>query len=98
MDARLAEEVQKYNHLCDSRLKEYEDSVRNSRSWKEIADSIGEEVEFYKRRRRCMRESFVRAKKKMKGRSGDGYKIFKYSGMLDWMSPFIKHRETVSNT
>ena len=50
VDARLAEEVQKYNHLYDSSLKEYKDSVRTSNSRKEIADSIGEEVEFCKKR------------------------------------------------
>ena len=50
VDARLAEEVQKYNDLYDSSLKEYKDSVRTSNSWKEIADSIGEEVEFCKKR------------------------------------------------
>ena len=64
VDARLAEEVQKYNHLYESSLKEYKDSVRTSNSWKEIADSIGEEVEFCKKKWRYMRESFVRAKKK----------------------------------
>ena len=49
VDARLAEEVRKYNHLYDSSLKEYKDSVRTNNSWKEIADSIREEVEFCKK-------------------------------------------------
>ena len=39
-----------------------------------------------------MRVSFVRAKKKMKEINDkyNGDELYKYSGILDWMSSFIK--------
>ena len=98
-DAKLAEEVRKHRHLYDPSLDDYKDLVLTSRSWKEIAKTLQTEEHLCRKRWKYIRESFVRLKRKMRARNGGGRKesSYKYSQMLSWMAPHVKHREPESS-
>lgn len=98
-EGKLIEEVQKYQHIYDSSMKEYRDSIRVQNSWQEIARNLNVEIELAKKKWKYIRESYVKSKKTAKGKSGDGRptKPNKYFELLAWLSPFIKHRPTESN-
>ena len=93
-EAKLCEEVQKYPHLYDSSLREHKDSGRVSNSWSEFASTLETPVEICKKKWRYIREQYVKCKKTAKGKSGDGRKgKSKYDALLEWLSPFVKHRQ-----
>ncbi|XP_048067244.1 uncharacterized protein LOC125280626 [Megalobrama amblycephala] len=99
LDERLVEEVKKYPHLYDSSLKDYKDAFIGCNSWREISQAIGKDEIFCRQRWKYLRDRYVKAARMMKRRSDDagGKKTPPIVVLLDWLSKFIKHRETDSN-
>lgn len=91
-EERLAEEVRKYRHLYDTSQREYKDFQKMNNSWKEISQTLGKDEAVCTAKWKYLRDRFVKAKRKMKGKSGDAiYTI------LSWLDSFVKFRETESN-
>ena len=93
-DLKLVEEVRKHRNLYDTDVKEYNDIVSKTVSWKEIAQNMESDVKKCKKKWRYMRESFVRMKRKVKRNGGDmRYEnACKYTDPLAWLTPYIRHR------
>nr|XP_055051397.1 transcription factor Adf-1-like [Misgurnus anguillicaudatus] len=99
-EASLSELVRAYRHIYDSSMRDHKDSQMAQNSWKEIATTLGKEEIVCKKVWKNLRDRFVKAKKKVSGRSGDpgGYKInVPILSELGWLSQYVKHRETDSN-
>lgn len=98
-DERLAEEVKQYRHLYDSSTRDYKDSLAAASSWQEIAQTVGLEEQICRVKWKNLRDRYVRAKRKMKPKSGDpsGAKEPPILQSLSWLSEFVKHRETETN-
>ncbi|XP_034719195.1 zinc finger protein 250-like isoform X2 [Etheostoma cragini] len=93
-EERLCEEVRRYPHLYDWSLTEYNDSQRSLKSWREIAQTLGKNETVCRQKWRSLRDRYVKAKKKQKGRSGKTGRCVYIISILDWLSGFIKHRST----
>ena len=74
-----------------SSLKYYKDTQMSANVGLEVPDCV--------KKWRRIRNKFVRQKKAIKGSSGDagGQKVPAFDLFLSWLTPHIKHRETVSN-
>ncbi|CAL8292241.1 unnamed protein product [Arctogadus glacialis] len=68
-------------------------------SWRQISANVGLPVEDCSNMWKKLRDRFVRAKKIMKSRSGDGggRRIPPIYILLSWLGPHIKHQMTSSN-
>ncbi|XP_034017998.1 transcription factor Adf-1-like [Thalassophryne amazonica] len=92
---RLAALVRSYKHLYDSSLREYKDYQLVQNSWKEIAALMGKDANFCRKVWKNTRDYFVKAKKRMRGRSGGNNKLLPpIVNELEWLSEFVKHRES----
>ncbi|KAM9424406.1 uncharacterized protein KZ484_001271 [Pholidichthys leucotaenia] len=96
VDKKLCEEIRRYPHLYNSTLKEHKDIQMAANSWKEIATTVGKDENFCKQKWKYLRDRYVKAKRKMIGRSGNS-SVPPIIPALDWLSSFIKHRQTESN-
>eukprot|EP00795_Rhopilema_esculentum_P007855 gene7855-13733_t len=55
-------------------------------------------IDICKKKWRYIREQYVKCKKTAKEKSGDGRKgKSKYDALLEWLSPFVKHRQSDTN-
>ncbi|KAG5283994.1 hypothetical protein AALO_G00021780 [Alosa alosa] len=69
-------------------------------SWREIAQTLGKDEQACRQRWKVLRDKFVKAKKKAKGRSGgagDRVSRAPVLAQLGWLSSCVKHRHTESN-
>ncbi|XP_022605323.1 zinc finger protein 676-like isoform X2 [Seriola dumerili] len=99
-EERLCEEIRRYPQLYDSSLKQYRDNQITLNSWREIAHTLGRDEIACRQKWKYLRDRYVKAKRKLKGRSGDksgSAHLPPIVSMLDWLSGFIKHRATESN-
>ncbi|XP_023273737.1 zinc finger protein 2-like isoform X3 [Seriola lalandi dorsalis] len=99
-EERLCKEIRRYPQLYDSSLKQYRDSQITLNSWREIAHTLGRDEIACRQKWKYLRDRYVKAKRKLKGRSGDksgSAHLPPIVSMLDWLSGFIKHRATESN-
>ena len=69
-DERLVDEVKGCKNLYDTTDRKYKDFQLTTNSWKEIAETLGKDAQFYKTRWKYMGDRFVKAKNKMKGKRG----------------------------
>ncbi len=94
---RLAEQVRQHKHLYDSSLREHRDNHMVLNSWRKIASTLGKEEAFCRKMWKNMRDTFVRAKKKIHAK---GCKRGRFKTVppillqLEWLSEFTSHRET----
>ncbi|XP_064165316.1 delta-aminolevulinic acid dehydratase isoform X1 [Anguilla rostrata] len=99
-EERLCEEIRRYPHLYNSSLTKYKDSRTALNSWREIAQTLGRDEDACRQKWKYLRDRYVKAKRKLKGRSGGAGgrdDIPPIISMLDWLSGFIKHRATERN-
>ncbi|XP_029913187.1 transcription factor Adf-1-like [Myripristis murdjan] len=98
-DDRLAEEVRKHPALYDSSSKGYKDTSSSVASWREIAQTLQIDENVCRQKWKNLRDKFVRAKRKVETRSGDGRKarVPCIVTQLHWLSTFVRHRETESH-
>ncbi|XP_042262774.1 uncharacterized protein LOC121894316 [Thunnus maccoyii] len=99
-EERLCEEVRRYPHLYNSSFKQHKDSQMCNTSWREIAQSLGKEEAMCRQKWKYLKIQFVKAKKKLKGRSGaagGSVSVPPIVSLLNWLSIFVKHRDTDSN-
>ncbi|XP_035852179.1 zinc finger protein 250-like isoform X3 [Sander lucioperca] len=93
-EKELCEEVRRYPQLYDS--SKYRGYQTTSNAWREIAQTLGRSELACRQKWKCLRDRYVKAKKKLKGgsckagRSATAYII----SMLDWLSGFINPRST----
>lgn len=68
-------------------------------SWREIAKNLDMEAMDCMKRWKTLRDKFVRLKRRMVSKSGDpgGQKTPALLIFMSWLTPHIKHRETVTN-
>ncbi|XP_059181674.1 zinc finger protein 211-like isoform X2 [Centropristis striata] len=92
-EERLCKEVRRHPNLYDTSLKEYYDGQILSKSWREIAQTLGKDENSCRQKWRYLRDRFVRARRKLRERSS---RVRPYIpacvSMLDWLSDFINHR------
>ncbi|XP_037547918.1 transcription factor Adf-1-like [Nematolebias whitei] len=98
-EMRLTEEIRKHKNLYDTSVREYKDFQRSRNSWNEIAQTLGKDAALCKAKWKYLRDRFVKARKKMRGKSGDGANggVPPIFHMLSWLDTFIKSRETETN-
>ncbi|XP_044198911.1 zinc finger protein 345-like isoform X2 [Thunnus albacares] len=96
-EERLCEEIRRYPHLYNSSLKEYKDSQLLLNSWREIAQTLGRDETACRQKWKYLRDRYVRAKRKLKGRNGRVAYPPPIITKLDWLADFIKHRATDPN-
>lgn len=99
-EKRLCEEIRRFPHLYNSSLKEYKDTLMVLNSWREVAQTVGRDENACRQKWKYLRDRYVKAKRKMKSRSGDaGGSAYMppIVSMLDWLSGFITHRATEVN-
>lgn len=96
---RLTEDIIKYRNLYDTSMREYKYFQRAKRSWEEIAQILGKDEAVCRAKWKYLRDRFVKARKKMKGKSGDGTKgsVSPIFILLSWLDTFVKCRETETN-
>ncbi|XP_078137672.1 uncharacterized protein LOC144537708 [Sander vitreus] len=93
-EKELCEEVRRYPQLYDS--SKYRGHQTTSNAWRQIAQTLGRSELACRQKWKCLRDRYVKAKKKLKGgsckagRSATAYII----SMLDWLSGFINRRST----
>lgn len=93
-DERPVDEAgRRYKNLYDTTDRKYKDFQQTTNSWKEIAETLGKDAQFYKTRWKYMRDRFVKAKNKMKGKSGDGANLRSLDSGRKWQS----HARIVGN-
>ncbi|XP_070759513.1 uncharacterized protein [Enoplosus armatus] len=93
---RLTEQVRLYRHLYDPSSRDHRDTQMVVNSWKEIATTLEKEEAFCRKAWKNMRDRFVKAKKKTRGR-----RVNKAAPPileeLEWLTQFVKHREADNN-
>ncbi|XP_047435833.1 transcription factor Adf-1-like isoform X2 [Mugil cephalus] len=100
-EAKLAEEVRKYDNLYDTSSKEHKDTQMANNTWKEVARTLCTEERVCRKRWRYLRDKFAKAKRRVqikKNCDPDGRKTIPllYTS-LQWLDAHIKHRETIPN-
>ncbi|KAL0966389.1 hypothetical protein UPYG_G00294730 [Umbra pygmaea] len=99
LESSLAEQVQKYPHLYDSRQKLYKSQPVTGNSWREIAETLGTNPVYCKKMWKVLCEKYVKAKKRRKLHvpdSGCQYNPFILK-QLSWLDKYIKHGGTETN-
>ncbi|KAF1372377.1 hypothetical protein PFLUV_G00264750 [Perca fluviatilis] len=93
-EQELCEEVRRYPQLYDS--SKYRGHRTTSNAWQQIAQTLGRSELTCRQKWKCLRDRYVKAKKKLKGASGKaGRSATAYIiSMLDWLSGFINRRAT----
>lgn len=92
-EERLCEQIRRYPHIYNSR--EYKDNQLLLEAWREIAQTLGRDEFVCRQKWKYLRDRYVRAKRKLKGRRSGAYTPLIVS-KLDWLSDFIRHRPTES--
>ncbi|XP_028257777.1 uncharacterized protein LOC114433419 isoform X2 [Parambassis ranga] len=101
-DEQLAEEVRRYEHLYNTSLRSYKDTRIANKSWKEIASTLCTDESVCRKKWRCLRDKFAKAKRRVEARRNadpGGRKLIPalYTA-LQWLDVHIKHRDTTTNT
>lgn len=98
IEKRLSEEVRKYEHLYNPCSQHYKDYQMANKSWREIAQNTGLEVNQCLKMWKNLRDKYVRCCKKQASRRGDagGKEVPVFYHFLTWLAPHIKHRNTIS--
>ncbi|XP_053169755.1 zinc finger and BTB domain-containing protein 40-like [Scomber japonicus] len=94
-EERLCEQIRRYPHIYNSSLREYKDNQLLLKSWRKVAQALGRDENFCRQKWKYLRDRYVRAKRKLKGRRCGPYSPIIIS-KLDWLSDFIRHRPTES--
>lgn len=97
---RLAEEVKKHLNLYDSSHVLYKDQYAAANSWREIAETLGtNNPETCKKKWTAIRDKFVKARKRTKGRSEDAGRKRTPALLLQlpWLDRHVKHGKTEAN-
>ncbi|PNF20039.1 hypothetical protein B7P43_G05810, partial [Cryptotermes secundus] len=97
-DAKLVHEVEKHPALYNPQRRGYKDSATMDRSWLLIANELGMKPLDAKNRWRCLRDKFVREKKRLVLDGEASYRSRDPWPLLDDMSflwDFINHRKDV---
>lgn len=99
LEERLIEEVRKYDHIYNISSKNYKNCQMANNSWREIAQNTGLEVAECTKRWKNLWDKFVRLRRKLSTKSGDGggQKVPAFYHFLSWLAPHVKHCETESN-
>lgn len=98
MDAKLVREVEKHPALYNPKRRGYKDAAEMDRSWIQIANELGMKPLDVKTRWRCLRDKFVREKKRLVLDGEASYRSRDPWPLLDDMSflwEFINHRKDV---
>ncbi|XP_062300139.1 zinc finger protein 345-like isoform X2 [Scomber scombrus] len=90
-EERLCEQIRRYPHIYNSSLREYKDNQLLLKSWRKVAQALGRDENLCRQKWKSLRDRYVRAKRKMKGRRCGPYSPIIIS-KLDWLSEFIRHR------
>ncbi|XP_042344111.1 transcription factor Adf-1-like [Plectropomus leopardus] len=94
-ESRLAEQVRQYKHLYDPAYRDRSYIQMASNSWKEIAATLGKDEAACRRVWKSTRDCFVKVKRKRSRSRIDGTTMVpRILVELDWLSQFVKHRET----
>ena len=99
-NARVMEEVQKYDCLYNKYTKEFKDRNKKDNAWKEVASRFEDLTPSEATKRfKNIRSSYTRfLKEKKKTPSGSGRDaVPKQFENLEWLSTYIEHRATWSN-
>lgn len=97
-DAKLVHEVEKHPALYNPKRRGYKDCAQMDRSWLQIANELGMKPLDVKNRWRCLRDKFVREKKRLVLDGEASYRSRDPWPLLDDMSflwDFINHRKDV---
>ncbi len=89
-----------FPNLYNTSLREYRDTERAVNSWKEIGKICSKEWKECKDKWRKLRDAFVKVKKSMKTKSGDGANKqtkWPYNEVMSFRGDHVKHRETETN-
>ncbi|XP_041930066.1 transcription factor Adf-1-like isoform X2 [Alosa sapidissima] len=92
-DEKLCEEVRRYPHLYNPSLKQYKDLQACNKSWWEISQTLGREEILCRNKWKYLRDRFVKAKKKLRGRSSDDGNVPRMFSLLSWLSDYVNHRD-----
>ncbi|XP_069556070.1 transcription factor Adf-1-like [Brachyistius frenatus] len=96
-EERLCEEIRRHPHLYDSSLREHRDTLLILKTWRAISRALGRDENTCRYKWKYMRDKYVKAKRKMKEKPGEAAPFTPtIVSMLDWLSDFIRHRETES--
>ncbi|XP_028426304.1 zinc finger and SCAN domain-containing protein 12-like isoform X2 [Perca flavescens] len=93
-EKELCEEVRRYPQLYDS--SKYRGHRTTSNAWQQIAQTLGRSELICRQKWKCLRDRYVKAKKKLKGGSGKASRSATayIISMLDWLSGFINRGAT----
>ncbi|XP_062381232.1 transcription factor Adf-1-like [Sardina pilchardus] len=92
-EERLCEEVRRYPHLYNPSLKQYKDLQACNKSWREISQTLGREEFLCRNKWKYLRDRFVKAKKKLRGRSSDDGNVPRMFSLLSWLTDYVNHRD-----
>uniref|UniRef100_A0A672GQ95 MADF domain-containing protein n=1 Tax=Salarias fasciatus TaxID=181472 RepID=A0A672GQ95_SALFA len=81
----LADLIREHPHLYDPTRRDYKDSTKGQRSWREIAEAMGKPEEEVKQKWKNLRDKFYKAKKRLR------YVPVLYSE-LAWLSAYVRPR------
>ncbi|XP_071826115.1 uncharacterized protein [Apostichopus japonicus] len=99
-DEKLIETVRLFPNLYNTSLREYRDTERAVNSWKEIGKICSKDWKECKDKWRKLRDAFVKVKKSMKTKRGDGAKRqtkWPYYEVMSFLGDHVKHRKTETN-
>ncbi|XP_028651188.1 transcription factor Adf-1-like [Erpetoichthys calabaricus] len=99
-EEQLCEVIRRYPHLYNPTLKAYRDSQMCINSWREIAQTLGEDERVCRQKWKYLRDRYVKAKKKLRGKACVGSWnpcLPPIVSMLSFLSEHIKHRDEESN-
>ncbi|XP_029973992.1 uncharacterized protein LOC115407662 [Salarias fasciatus] len=64
-EKKLADLIREHPHLYDPTRRDYKDSTKGQRSWREIAEAMGKPEEEVKQKWKNLRDKFYKAKKRL---------------------------------
>lgn len=96
-EERLCEEVRRYPLLYNPTLKEYKEIQACNNAWREISEAVGREEILCRNKWKYLRDRFVKAKKKLRGRKADSGNVPRMFSLLSWLTDYVSHRDRGRN-